>query len=45
MIHKAAHDSKYGKEIKKLITKKILQRLPISLPHVNAGNASENFTN
>ena len=34
-----------GKEIKKLTTKQILQRLPKALAQVKAGNTSENLLN
>ena len=45
MIHKAAYDSKHGKGLKILTLKKMLQRLPIALAQVQAGNTSGNLLN
>ena len=39
MIHKAANDSKCGKGFKILTLKQMLQRLPLSLAQVKAGNS------
>ena len=45
MVNKAPFDAKYGKELKILIPTQMLQRLPIALAQVKAGNASENLLN
>ena len=45
MVNKAPFDAKYGKELKILISTQMLQRLPIALAQVKAGNASENLLN
>ena len=45
MVHKAAYDSKHGKRLKILSPKQMLQRLPIALARVKAGNTSENLLN
>ena len=38
MVHKAAYDSKNGEGIEILTLKQILERLPINLAQVKAGN-------
>ena len=45
MVHKVAYDSKYGKDLKMLTLKQILQRLSIVLVQVKADNTSENLLN
>ena len=45
MIHKAACDLKHEKRLKILAPKQVLQRLPIRLTQVKAGNTSENLLN
>ena len=49
MLFDANYDSKHreneGKRLKILTPKQILQRLPISLSQVTAGNNSESFLN
>ena len=49
MLHKAAYDAeydvKYVKGLKILTPKEMLQRLPITLAQVKAGNTSKNFLN
>ena len=45
MVHKPTYDAKHRKELKILYSKQILQRLPIALAQVKAGNASENLLN
>ena len=45
MVHKAAYDSKYGKGLKILTLKQMLQRLPIALAQVKVGNTPENLLN
>ena len=45
MVHEAAYDSKHGKGLKLLSPKQKLQRLPIPLAQVKAGNTSENLLN
>ena len=45
MVHKAAYDSKPGKCLKILAPKEMLQRLPIALAQIKAGNASEKLLN
>ena len=44
-IYKAKHDKKEGKGLKILTPKQMLQRLPIALAQVKAGNISENLPN
>ena len=39
------HDSKYGKGLKILTLKQILQTLTIALAQIEAGNTSENLSN
>ena len=41
----AKHRSKYGKGLKILTSKQMLQRLPIALVQVKAGNNSERLLN
>ena len=43
MVHEAAYDVKHGKGLKLLTPKLMLQRLPIALAQVKAGNTSENL--
>ena len=43
--YKAKQNETKGKEIKILIPKEMLQRLPIALAQVKAGNNSENLLN
>ena len=45
MVHKAEYNSKHGKGLKTLHLKQLLQRLPIALALVKAGNTSENLIN
>ena len=45
MVHKAAYDSKHGKGLKILRYKQMLQRFPILLAKVKAGNTSQNLLN
>ena len=45
MIHKAASDLKHEKGLKTLTPKQMLQRLPMRLTQVKAGNTSENLLN
>ena len=46
MVHKAAYDAKHGNGLNILLfSKQMLQRLPIVLPQVEAGNTSENLLN
>ena len=45
MAHKTANDSKHGKGLKISTFKQMLQRLPIALAQVKAGNTSENLLN
>ena len=45
MIYEAAFDAKFGKGIKILTPKQMLQRLPIALAQVKARNTSENVLN
>ena len=45
MVHKATYDIKNGKGLKILTSKEVLQRLPIALAQVKAGNTSENLLN
>ena len=44
-IYKAKHDKKEGKGLKILTPKQMLQRLPIALAQVKAGNNSESLLN
>ena len=44
-ISEAKHKAKYGKGLKILSHKQMLQRLPIALAQVKAGNKSENLLN
>ena len=44
-ISEAKHKAKYGKGLKILSHKQMLQRLPIALAQVKAGNTSENVLN
>ena len=41
----AKHNVKYGEGLKILSRKQMLQRLPITLPQVKAGDTSENLLN
>ena len=43
MVHKAAYNAKEGKGLKILTPKQMLQRLPIPLAQIKAGNSSENL--
>ena len=45
MINNAFYDAKYGKRLKILTLKQMVQRLPIALAQVKAGNISENLLN
>ena len=45
MVHKGAYCSKHGKCLKILVPKEMLQRLPVALAQVKAGNASEKLLN
>ena len=45
VVHKAIYDAKRGKELKKLSSKQILQRLSIALAQVETDNTSENRQN
>ena len=45
MVHKVAYDPKHEKGLKMLTPKQMLQRLPIALAQVKAGNTSENLLN
>ena len=44
-VHKAAYNSKDGKGLKKLTPKQMLQKLPIALALLKAGNTPENLQN
>ena len=44
-VHKAAYNSKHGKGLKKLTPKQMLQKLPIALALLKAGNTPENLQN
>ena len=44
-LSKTQHKAKYGRGLKILTPKQMLQRLPISLAQVKAGNTSENWLN
>ena len=41
MLSEAKYKAKYGKELKILTPKQMIQRLPIALAQVKAGNKSE----
>ena len=43
IVSKAKYEAKHGKGRKTLTPKQMLQRLPIALAQVKAGNTSENF--
>ena len=45
MLYEAKYKAKYGRGLKILSTKQMLQRLPIALTQVKAGNTSENLLN
>ena len=45
MVHKASYNSKHGKGLKIWTFKQMIQRLPIVLVQVKAGNTSENLLN
>ena len=45
MLSKAKHEATKGSELKILPPKQMLQRLPIALAPVKAGNNSENLLN
>ena len=45
MIHKAASDLKHEQGLKTLTPKQMLQRLPMRLTQVKAGNTSKNLLN
>ena len=45
MIHKAACDLKHEKGLKTLTPKQMLQRLPMRLTQVKAGNTSKSLLN
>ena len=45
IVSKAKHKAKHGKGLKILAPKQMLQRLPIALTQVKAGNTSENLLN
>ena len=45
MLSEAKYKAKYGSGLKILTPKQILQRLPIALAQVKAGNTSENLLN
>ena len=45
IVSKAKYEAKYGKGLKILTPKQMLQRLPITLAQVKVGNTSENFLN
>ena len=44
-MSKNSYESKQGKELKLLTSKKMLQRLPIALAQIKAGNNSESLLN
>ena len=44
-VHEAKHIVKYGKGLKILTPKQMVQRLPVGLAQVKAGNTSENLLN
>ena len=45
MLSEAKYNAKYGRGLKILTFKQILQRLPIALAQVKAGNRFENLLN
>ena len=45
LLSKAKYETKYGEGLKILTPKQILQRLPIALVQVKAGNNSESLLN
>ena len=45
IVSEAKHNAKYGKGFKILTPKQMLQRLPVALAQVIAGNTSENLLN
>ena len=45
MLSETKHKAKYGKGLKMLTHKQMLQRLPTALAQVKAGNTSENLLN
>ena len=45
LFSEGKYKAKYGRGLKMLITKQMLQRLPIALSQVKAGNTSENVLN
>ena len=45
MIHKASYGAKHERGLKILSSEQILQRLPIALAKVKAGNTSKNLLN
>ena len=45
LISEAQYKAKYGRDLTVLTTKQMLQRLPIALAQVKAGNTSENLLN
>ena len=45
MVHKAAYDVNHEKGVKILTPQQMLQRLPIALAQVKAGNKSEKLLN
>ena len=45
MLSESKYKSKYGRDLKILTLKQMLQRLPIALAQVKAGNTSENLLN
>ena len=45
MLSEAKYKAKYGRGIKILTSKQVLQRLPIALAKVKAANTSENLLN
>ena len=44
-VSEAKHKAKYGKRLKILTPKKMLQRLPIALAQVETGNTSKKLLN
>ena len=45
IVSEVKYKTKYGERLKILISKQILQRLPIAIAQVKAGNTSENLLN
>ena len=45
IVSEAKYKTKYGEGLKTLTRKQMLQRLPIALAQVKAGNTSENLLN